>query len=465
MRQPQNECHYLPIGPWLSMMPNKKFSGQNCFAKRLLCKYSRSQQSAVDRFNQHITSTDDETMDGPLQMTTRVPIGRDAARTAPASPAAGPHPGDQEVGGAVERARIGRDSERESPLRILLTSRHRYPAGGSVGTGTRTSSRVTGGASIIHDLLAKGLAELGHEVSYHLEYGHDGPSPEGVRFVDAPPREVDIHHYYNSWYLPVATTVRELEARGVPWIVSCHIDGTASEHAAPGHRRGEVPANWVVVSRTLARLYNHRRCVLNGVDPSELAYSASKDDYLLFVSRADAAEAKGIGRAIELSRDASIRLVVMASTASGAVMDDLGRRCRQAGAEFVGDVRGTRKAELFAGARALLFPTQLSEAFGLVIAEALMSGTPVIASRCGACPELVTPEVGFVCETRDDYRRAIEGIGDIRPEDCRARAMDKFHYLRMAREYVREYRVEIENRRVGKDSNSMDEFRQIDLVG
>ena len=222
----------------------------------------------------------------------------------------------------------------------------------------------------------------------------------------------------------------------------------------PGHSRGAVPANWVMVSRTLARLYDHDRCVLNGVDPSELAYSASKGDYLLFVSRAEAAEAKGIDRALELSRDAGIKLVVMAGATSDEVMDDLVRCCQQPAIEFVGDVRGAHKAELFAGARALLFPTQLHEAFGLVIAEALMSGTPVIASNRGACPELVTPDVGFVCEGRDDYLRAIDRIGTIRPEACRAKAMAEFHYLRMARDYVREYRAEIANRLVGKSMES-----------
>jgi glycosyltransferase involved in cell wall biosynthesis len=309
--------------------------------------------------------------------------------------------------------------------------------------GRRASPRTTGGASIIHDLLAKGLAELGHEVSYHLEYGHDLPPPEGVRFVDSPPRDLDIHHYYNSWFLHLATTAHELAARGIPWIVSCHVDGNGIDHPMPGHRRGDVPANWVMVSQTLAQLYGHRRCVLNGVDPSTLTFSASKDGYFLFVSRAEAAEAKGIDQAIELSRAAGFKLVVMASATSDAVMDDLGRRCRQAGTEFLGDVRGAHKAELFAGARALLFPTQLNEAFGLVIAEALMSGTPIIASNRGACPELVTPDVGFVCETRDDYFRAIDRIGDIRPEACRAKAMAEFHYHRMARDYVREYTVEI----------------------
>ncbi len=390
-------------------------------------------------------------MNGPPRLGSRNLAGPATARSAAA------HSRPARRGGQAERVAAGAgsdgDGDRGGALRILLTSRHRYPAGGREGTGTRANPRATGGAAIIHDLLAKGLAELGHQVSYHLEYGHDGPAPEGVRFVDAPPAEVDIHHYYNSWFLRIAATVGELAAREVPWIVSCHVDGTATPDAGPGHRRGEVPANWVMVSRTLSALYGHGRFVLNGVDPSALAYSASKEDYLLFAGRAEAAESKGIGLAMELARVAGLRLVVVASSGGDAAMEAMRRRCRQDGVELVGDVRGARKAELFAGARALLFPTQINEAFGLVIAEALMSGTPVIASDRGACPELVTPDVGFICETRDDYLRAIDRIGDIRPEACRARAMAEFHYVRMAREYLREYRVEIENHRVGTGSH------------
>ena len=53
------------------------------------------------------------------------------------------------------------------------------------------------------------------------------------------------------------------------------------------------------------------------------------------------------------------------------------------------------------------------------MAEALMSGTPVICSDRGACPELVTPEVGFVCGTREDYIDAIGSIAEISPAACR----------------------------------------------
>ena len=66
------------------------------------------------------------------------------------------------------------------------------------------------------------------------------------------------------------------------------------------------------------------------------------------------------------------------------------------GIEFVGEIYGTQKSELFAGAQAVLFPTLINEPFGLVIAEALMSGTPVICSDNGACQELIDSEVGFI---------------------------------------------------------------------
>ena len=117
--------------------------------------------------------------------------------------------------------------------------------------------------------------------------------------------------------------------------------------------------------------------------------------------------------------------------------------CRSRGIEFVGEIYGTRKAELFAGAKGLLFPTMQDEPFGLVIAEALISGTPVICSNRGACPELVTEEVGFVCADLNEYERAIERIREISPNACREKAMKEFHYLRMARDYVKEYEKEI----------------------
>jgi glycosyltransferase involved in cell wall biosynthesis len=328
-------------------------------------------------------------------------------------------------------------------MKILLHSRNRYPAGGIAGTGLRANPYATGGAAYVHDHLAKGLSELGHDVLYHVAKGYDPPLPEGVRYTGLPAAGVDILHHSNSHFVRVDWTPEALFALGAPWLVTCHVDAR-SVSGVPGHRRGQLPANWVVVSETLARSYDHSRCVPNGVDPRDLIYSTAKEDYFLFVTRADVAFEKGLGLSLALSRSMDFPLTVMAASASDVVLEEVRVHCEALGARFVGDVRGREKAELFAGARALLFPTTFEEGCPLVIAEALMSGTPVITSPRGACPEMVSPDVGYVCDQTDDYVRAIERIASIHPEDCRARAMEKYHYIRMARAYVEEYQLEID---------------------
>jgi glycosyltransferase involved in cell wall biosynthesis len=328
-------------------------------------------------------------------------------------------------------------------MRILLSSTHRYPAGGRVGAGLRANPRTTGGAAFVHDSLARGLAELGHEVYCHLRQGYDPPLPDGVRYTEGLVRGVDVLHHVNGQFLHVDWPPSALAQLGAAWMGTLHMDATAFPSPPPGHSRGLVPPNWVAVSRSLARAYDHPRVVVNGVDPGQLIYSAAKEDYLLFAGRADVADEKGLGLAFALARVVGVPLTVMASSDLDAVMCELDARCRQWGARFVGDARGPRKAELFAGARALLFPTNMAEGCPLVIAEALMSGTPVIASPRGACPEMVTPGVGFICATEAEYLQALQRIGSIRPVDCRRKALAEFHHIEMARQYVAAYEQEM----------------------
>jgi glycosyltransferase involved in cell wall biosynthesis len=84
-------------------------------------------------------------------------------------------------------------------------------------------------------------------------------------------------------------------------------------------------------------------------------------------------------------------------------------------------------------------PAQWDEPFGLPTIEALFSGTPVLGTKRGALPEILTPEVGAVCRTLDEMITAAEKIGTREPRACRAHAERWFTHLTMAEEYVRMY--------------------------
>lgn len=320
-------------------------------------------------------------------------------------------------------------------MRILLSSEHRYPASGDVSAGPHPMPYPSGSGYWIHDLLAQGLVELGHEVFYLLGKGAAKLPPPGVQVVPRPVWDADILHTISDHD---GDLVREWQSRGKPWVSTCHIDMSTR-----GMAQRKTTDNWIFVSRTLARLHGRRRFVLNGIDPNACIYSETKRDYFLFMSSMDWEMKKGLDIAISLAFRLRINLVVAGTANNYKRIMRIAGLCKQIGAAYVGDVRGQRKAELLAGARAFLFPTRVDEAFGLGMAEALMSGTPVICSDKGACPEIISPDVGFVCREDRDYVAAINKIEKISPQACREKAMRDFHYLRMARDYVAEYEKEI----------------------
>jgi glycosyltransferase involved in cell wall biosynthesis len=313
-------------------------------------------------------------------------------------------------------------------MRIFVQSRHQYPAKlGGPGGGR------------VFDLLVKGLAELGHEVLYYLELGSavldKNSLPDNVTLVDRLVFDADVYHLRSDCEL-----WRKLEERNLPWVATCHTDLEIHGKSRKCARR-----NWIYVSKHLAATYNSRRFVHNGVDPAEFQFREVKRDYLLFVSALPLALRKGLDIAIATAQASGTKLYVAGSANNKQLVDQIRQRCNKPGVIYLGEIGGQQKAELFAGAKALIFPTQINEAFGLVVAEALISGTPVICSAYGACPELVSQKVGFICKNTEDYIDAVKNIYEIAPGTCRDKAMGCYHYLRMASQYLMEYELEIQS--------------------
>jgi len=191
------------------------------------------------------------------------------------------------------------------------------------------------------------------------------------------------------------------------------------------HQRTPLPkANWVGT-------------VYNAVDTDRLTFHARGGDYLAFLGRIT--PDKGLGPAIRIAERVGLPLKVAARMPL-ANSDDLNTRedwdyyhsvieplFREPHVEYVGEVNDDTKAEFLGNARALLFPIDWPEPFGLVMAEALACGTPVIARRRGSVPEVVTDGVtGWIGETDDDLVTLCQRIGSISRDTCRAEAVRRF---------------------------------------
>ncbi len=118
--------------------------------------------------------------------------------------------------------------------------------------------------------------------------------------------------------------------------------------------------------------------------------------------------------------------------------------------EFIGEIDDAEKNRFLGDARALLFPIDWPEPFGLTMIEALACGTPVIARRRGSVPEIIDHgQGGFVCDDDAAMIAAVRQLNTIDRRRCRALVEARFTTPRMAQEYLRIYEALLSDARTG----------------
>jgi glycosyltransferase involved in cell wall biosynthesis len=191
--------------------------------------------------------------------------------------------------------------------------------------------------------------------------------------------------------------------------------------------------------------------VANAVDVDAYRFRPDPGDYLVFLGRIS--PEKRPDRAIEIARDVGMRLVIAAKV--DPVDEDYWAHAIEPLVaanpgliEYVGEVDERGKDALLGGAYAYLFPIDWPEPFGLTMAEAMATGTPVVAYRAGSVPEVVEDgTTGFVCATLSDMVEAIPRVRDLDRRACRARAERLFSPAAMADGYERAYAAVAAGRR------------------
>jgi glycosyltransferase involved in cell wall biosynthesis len=247
--------------------------------------------------------------------------------------------------------------------------------------------------------------------------------------------EFDIIHY-QAMYAPISLAFSRLAS--TPLVQTIHHAPNPTE-VALWSRYPDAP--FIAIAREQARLLsglNVIATVHHGIDTSAFRYRDQPDDYLVFLGRFMAE--KGVLEAIDIARRTGMRLL-MAGAENDYYRTVVAPHVDGRLIVYAGEVDHAGKVALLGAARALVFPVQRAEAFGLVMLEAMACGTPVAALNRGAVPEIVENGLtGVVFSSLDELVDGLPRVLAIDRRRVHSRVVERFGIDRMVDEYVAAYR-------------------------
>ena len=315
-----------------------------------------------------------------------------------------------------------------------------------------TPPKHYGGTERVVYWLAQALAGMNHEVTLLAPTGSRAPHGVELTEIPLPAGNVNELPLDLTPLLPPGTDILHIHcASPVRYPQPC----LKTVHGYPFYCTGDdayaLPEQFGPEYSFLSD--SHRRVcglpdnpfVHNGLDQGEYEFREAKDDYFLFLGKVDW-NAKGLPFALRLAREKGLRLKIAGDFLDSAFYERELKAELGNGIEYVGPVGGRDKAELLAGAKALLHPVLWPEPFGLAVIEALASGTPVLATHNGATPEIMVQGVtGFMGRSHQETLAQLPLLDSIDPHACRAHVQAHFSANRMAQNYLRLYLATIKD--------------------
>lgn len=321
--------------------------------------------------------------------------------------------------------------------------------------------RGYGGTERVVSYLTEALVALGHEVTLYasgdsrtrarlvapvarsIRYAPDHPEwlmghTRMLDLVFAQAHEHDVLHFHTDFvHYPLARgcatpSLTTMHGRlDLPGLADLHrhFDGQALVAISDSQRRQMPDAHWLAT-------------VHHGLPLDLYRLRPAPGDYFSFVGRIS--PEKRVDRAIEIAIACGtpLRIAAKVDVADRAYFErEIEPLLAHPLVEFTGEIGEAGKGEFLGGARAMLFPVDWPEPFGLVMIESLACGTPVVAYHCGSVGEVMEPGVnGFVVHDQREAIDAARRIGSIDRAACRASFEARFTAERMAARYVELYR-------------------------
>jgi glycosyltransferase involved in cell wall biosynthesis len=330
-----------------------------------------------------------------------------------------------------------------------------------------------GGIELVVSLLADGLVEAGHEVTLFASGDSHTKAELSSLYPRAPSEligsalpdlsqalacyaQADEFDVVNDHSGPLAAALGAAVETPVVHTVHGPLDSEGGELYG---RVARVAPSVGLISLSL----NQRRpqpdlpwianCP-NAIDLSLYPAKPHLGDYLLFLGRMSAD--KGCHRAIAVAMELGLPLKIAGKSRERGerqyfaefVEPHLGHH----GIEYLGEVSHGHKVELLQDARATLFPIEWEEPFGLVMIESMACGTPVIATRHGAVPEVIEHgRGGIVVDHFREMPGALEQADALDPMECRRYVEERFAPERMVADYVDAYETALSGVRPGSE--------------
>lgn len=324
--------------------------------------------------------------------------------------------------------------------------------------------KLYGGTERVVSYLTEELVSMGHDVTLFASGDSltsaslDAPWPRALR-LDACTDEraphtlqlervlqrastFDIIHYHvDTNHYPISRRIETphvttLHGRlDLPHLQPCYTEFCDIPVVSISHaQRDPLPqANWAGT-------------VHHGLPPDLHRFDPGPGKYFAFLGRIS--PEKRLDRAIEIATRLHVPLRIAAKVDSADAdyfRTRIAKLLERPGVEYLGEIGERDKSAFLGGARALLFPVDWPEPFGLVMVEAMACGTPVVATRRGAVPELIDEGVtGFCVDDLDEAVEAAARVGRIDRRGCREAFERRFTASRMARDYLGVYARTIE---------------------
>lgn len=249
--------------------------------------------------------------------------------------------------------------------------------------------------------------------------------------------EFDIMHFHLDYY-PFSLMSRQT----TPYLTTLHGRLDLPELQPMFDTFPQVPLVSISDSqRRPVRKANWIGTVHHGLPENLLKPHNAASSYLAFLGRIS--PEKGADRAIRIAQRCGLPLK-LAAKVDRADLDyyeaDIHPLLTAKDIEFIGEISDAQKPEFLGGARALLVPINWPEPFGLVMIEAMACGTPVIAYRRGAAPEIVEDGVtGFIVDDEAGAVAAVANAARLSRTAIRKRFEERFTSRRMALDYLKVY--------------------------